>query len=303
MGNRIFVGVVLLLWGGTMSWLMVARILPPFFHGEPPTHGTIVREPVCWEIEYGGKPVGYAVSQAVSGVLDTVEIHSCIKIKNIEIRELAPQWMGSLINSLGEVSLEMRSLFVLDSLNNLSEFNTDVKLNDLPIVMRVRGKVDGAELKLTIRSGDVTHPTVTYPVPSVTALTSELVPDPKILQVYVGRKWQQEVYSPFRPPGSPFEILQAEVVEERFINHRGERLHARKIEYRTLSAAGVAASNTLRAEVWVSDDGTVLRQDVKLMDLKLRFDRCTEPHMIRMAERLLKPDTVAHVPAPQPSSR
>src|SRR6476646_5113269 len=121
MGNRIFVGVVLLLWAGTMSWLMVARILPPFFHGEPPTHGAIVREPVCWEIEYGGKSVGQAVSQVKKGVLDTTEIHSCIHIKNIEIRELAPQWMGSLVNSLGAVSLEMRSVFMLDSLNNLSE--------------------------------------------------------------------------------------------------------------------------------------------------------------------------------------
>ena len=65
MGNRIFVGIVVTLWAGTMSWLMVARILPPFFHGEPPTHGTLVHDPVCWEIQYGGRPVGHAVSQAV----------------------------------------------------------------------------------------------------------------------------------------------------------------------------------------------------------------------------------------------
>ena len=39
MGNRIFVAVVLLLWASTMSWLVVEKILPPFFSGEPPTHG------------------------------------------------------------------------------------------------------------------------------------------------------------------------------------------------------------------------------------------------------------------------
>jgi len=297
MGNRIFVGVVLILWAGTMSWLMVARILPPFFHGEPPTHGATVREPVCWDIEYGGRPVGRAVSQTITGVMDTTEIHSRIEINNIEIRELAPQWMGGLMNSLGKVSLDMRSVFVLDSLNNLSEFNTDVRLNDLPVVMKVRGKVDGPDLKLTIRSGDVTYPTTTYPVPPVASLTSELVPDPKMLQMYVGRKWQQEVYSPFRPPGSPFEILQAEVVEERLIDHEGERVHARKVEYRTLSAAGVAASNTLRAEIWVADDGTVLRQDVKIMDLKLRFDRCTASGVLKQAEKFLHPDPMAHARA------
>ena len=77
MGNRIFVAVVVLLWVSTMSWLMVARILPPFFQGEPPHHGQPVRdEPVCWQIEYGGRPIGQAVSQAVPGALGTTEIHS-----------------------------------------------------------------------------------------------------------------------------------------------------------------------------------------------------------------------------------
>lgn len=309
MGNRIFVGIVLTLWAGTMSWLMVARILPPFFHGEPPTHGTLVHDPVCWEIQYGGRTVGHAVSQAVAGAMSTTEIHSRIKIEGIEVRELAPQWMGSLVRTLGAVSLDTRSVFVLDSLNNLSSFSTKVKLNDLPILMRVRGKVDGAELKLTIQSGEVTHPSVSYPIPSYSSLSSELIPDPKMLQIYVGRKWQQEVYSPFRPPGSSLEILEAEVVEERYIEHRGERLHGRKIEYRTLSAAGVTADNRLRAVVWVADDGMVLRQDVYLMDAKLRFERCTEPSMIKKAEVLLDINSVATIPVPlsntepQPSAR
>ena len=95
---------------------------------------------MCWEIQYGGRPVGHAVSQAVPGAMSTTEIHSRIKIDGIEVRELAPQWMGSLVRSLGAVSLDTRSVFVLDSLNNLSSFNTKVKLNDLPVIMRVRGK-------------------------------------------------------------------------------------------------------------------------------------------------------------------
>jgi hypothetical protein len=124
-----------------------------------------------------------------------------------------------------------------------------------------------------------------------------------LLQVYVGRKWQQEVYSPFRPPGDSLEILQAEVVEERTMGHRGEMVHARKIEYRTLSAAGVATDNTLRAVVWVSDDGTVLRQDVYFMEAKLRFERCTEPDMIKLAEQLLDLESVATLTVPNSGAR
>jgi hypothetical protein len=296
MGNRIFVGVVITLWAGTMSWLMVARILPPFFQGEPPKHGSLVREPVCWEIQYGPRVVGYAVSQAVPGALGTTEIHSRITIDNIEIRDLAPQWMGSLVRNLGAVSLDIRSRFELDSLKNLTQFNTRVRLNDLTTVLRVRGKVEGAELKLTVQSGEVTHPVVSYPIPSYSSLASELVPDPKMLQVYVGRTWQQEVYSPFRAPGNSLEVLQAEVVEERKIEHRGKRLNARKIEYRSLSSVGVAADNTLRAVVWVGDDGMVLRQDVHLMNVKLRFERCTEPRMLKKAAKLLDINSVASIP-------
>jgi hypothetical protein len=303
MGNRIFVGIVVVLWAGTMSWLMVARILPPFFHGEPPTHGVLIRnEPTCWEIQYGGRQVGYAVSQAVPGALETTEIHSRVVVDSIELKELAPQWMGSLVRVLGEVSIDIRSAFVLDSLKNLSSFTTKVRINDLPLIMRVQGKVDGPELKLKVISGDVTHE-VSYRVPSVSGLTSELSPDPKLLQVYVGRKWQQEVYSPFRPPGNSLEIMEAEVVEEREIDHRGERIRARKIEYRSLSSAGVAANNRVHAVIWVADDGTVLRQDVHLMDARLRFERCTEPHMLSKAVELLDIESVATIAGPRTESR
>jgi len=299
MGNRVFVGVVVMLWAGTMSWLMVARILPPFFHGEPPAHGTLVRDrPVCWQIEYDGRPVGYAVSQAVPGALGTTEVHSRVLLEDISIRELAPQWMGSLVRGLGKISLDTRTALVLDSLGSLSSFDTKVRLNDLPLVMKVQGRVEGAELRLKIQSGEVTHE-VSYPAPSQSLMANELIPEPKLLQVYVGRKWQQEIFSPFRPPNSSMEIVQAEVVEEGVITQEGETRRARKIEFRSLSAAGVAANNTLRAVVWVADDGTVLRQDIYLMSARLRFERTTAPEMLELADKLLDLKTVATLARPQ----
>ncbi len=301
MGNRIFVGVVVLLWMGTMSWLMVARILPPFFNGEPPGHGVLIRdEPVCWEIEHDGELIGHAVSKAIPGAMGTTEIHSRVLLEGLEIRKLAPQWMSTIVRGLGPISLDTRSRIALDSLNSLSSFETRVRLNDLPLVMKVTGRVDGPDLLLKITSGEVTH-TARYPVPKNTLIASELIPEPKLLQVYVGRKWQQEVYSPFRPPSDSLEVLQAEVVEESWFEGHGERRRARKIEFRVMSPAGVAADNTLRAVVWVGDDGTVLRQDLYLMDTKLRFERRDEPHMLRLAEELLDLESVATIATPHDS--
>lgn len=301
MGNRIFVGLVMMLWVGTMSWLMVARILPPFFHGEPPAQSQQIRnEPVCWEISYGDNPVGLAVSQAVPGALGTTEIHSRVKMKGISIRQLAPQWMGALVRGLGDVSLDTRTALVLDSLNQLSSFDTKVWLNDLPLLMKVEGRVEGPELVFKIQSGEVTH-VAKYPVPSGALMASELMPESKLLHMYVGRAWKQEVYSPFRPLGDAMEIVQAEVVEETVLQHHGKSTRARKIEYRALPGAGVAANNTLRAAVWVADDGTVLRQDVYWTDTKLRFERSTEPKMIKLAEEMLELDQVATLATPQPA--
>jgi hypothetical protein len=299
MGNRIFVGIVVLLWMGTMSWLMVARILPPFFNGDPPGHGVLARdEPVCWDIEHDGKLVGHAVSEAVPGALGTTEIHSRVQLDGLEIRKLAPQWMSTIVRGIGAISLDTRSRIVIDSLGNLTLFETRVRLNDLPLVMKVAGRVDGPDLVLKITSGDVTH-TARYQVPINSLLSNELVPEPKMLQVYVGRKWQQEIYSPFRPPTSSLEVLQAEVVEESWFEGRGERTRAKKIEYRAMSPAGVAADNTLRAVVWVGDDGTVLRQDLYLMDTRLRFERRSEPHMLKLAEEMLDLENVATIGSPR----
>lgn len=301
MGNRIFVAVVVLLWVSTMSWLMVARILPPFFQGEPPHHGQPVRdEPICWQIEYAGRPIGQAVSQAVPGAMGTTEIHSRVLLEGIQLKELAPQWMGSLVHGIGEICLDSRSRVVLDSLGHFSSFDTKFRLNDMPLVMKVQGRVEGAELVLKIISGEAAHE-VRYPVPSDDLLTSELMPEPKLLQVYVGRRWQQEMFSPFQAPTNSVELMQAEVVEEGPIEHRGERVLARRIEFRSMSDAGVALDNTLRAVVWVGEDGMVLRQDVFLMNARLRFERCHEPHMLQLARKLLDINSVATVVAPRSS--
>jgi hypothetical protein len=208
--------------------------------------------------------------------------------------------MSSLVRGLGDISLDTRTSLVLDSLGSLSSFETRVWLNDLPLVMKVVGRVEGPELILKLQSGDVTHES-RYPVPARSLLASELIPEPKLLQVYVGRKWQQEVYSPFRPPSNSMEIMQAEVVDETWIEHEGERTRVRKIEYRTMSPAGVASSNTLRAVLWVDDEGTVLRQDVHLMDARLRFERRTGRENLKLAEELLDLESVATLTTPEDS--
>ena len=292
MGNRIFVAAVVLLWTGTMSWLMVARILPPFFHGDPPSHGRLIEEvPNCWQIEFRGQRVGEAFSQGVPGAFGTTEIHSRVMIQGIELRKLWPFQIGSLIHGLNTIQLDTRTRMTLDPLGALSAFDTKVQLMDVPLIMSVHGRVEGAELKVSLQSGEAKHD-VSFPVPSESLLANDLFPESKLLDLKVGRRWQQEIFSPFK---NSMEIVQAEVIAEGLIDHRGERLNAKRIEYRSLSTTGVAANKNLRSVLWVADDGTVLRQDLHLMSAKLRFERCSEPKMIERARKMLDLKTHATI--------
>lgn len=298
MGNRIFVAVVLLLWASTMSWLVVEKILPPFMSGEPPAHGTLQeKEPVCWQIEYGGRRVGYAVRQAVPGADSTTEVHSRVLLNDIPLKEMAPQWMSSIVDDLGLIRLDTRTRLTLDSFGTLSSFDTKVQVNDLPLIVKIFGRVDGPNLDVRFLSGGVSHE-VSFPFPNTKQIDGELIPEPKLLQIYVGRKWQVEMFSLFRPPNDALTLLQAEVVSEETIRHGERMVRTKLIEYRDLSSAGVSVEHTLRAAVWVADDGTVLRQDFYLINTKLRLERRTDANAVGMAGKLLDLETVATVTSP-----
>jgi hypothetical protein len=282
-----------------MSWLVVEKILPPFLSGDPPAHGVVQQNlPVCWQIEYSGRRVGYAVRQAVPGAQSSTEIHSRVLVENIPLKEMAPQWMSSIVEDLGLIRLDSRTRLTLDSFGALSSFDTKVQLNDLPLVVKVLGRVDGPDLNLTFRSGGASHE-VSFPFSSAKQLDGELIPEPKLLQIYVGRRWQVEMFSLFRPPNDALSLLQAEVVAEETIRQSGRMVRVKRIEYRDLSAAGVAAEHTLRAAVWVADDGTVLRQDFYLANTKLRFERRSDAKAIQLASKLLDLETVATLTTPR----
>lgn len=297
MGNKVYTGVVLLLWGATMSWLVTAKILPPFMRGDPPRTGLNANEPVCWRVRVGEQRIGWAVSQAVPGADDTTELHSRVKLTAVPLSRMAPRWMATVIDKLGPLELDMRSRTTLDSLGNLSLFESSVNINELPSAIIMKGVVEEGHIRLRLQYGEAVHK-INYPWPEHAMLGSKLTPDASLLQIYKGRKWQKEVYNPFGGPQGAIELIEAEVVDEPQLLFNGQLVNTRRIEYRSVDSTGVSAENRRRSTVWVAESGRVLREEIVLMDVLLRFDRQSDELTEAMAAELLNLDEFATLATP-----
>jgi hypothetical protein len=106
--------------------------------------------------------------------------------------------------------------------------------------------------------------------------------------MYVGRRWHEEVYSPFRSPNEPVETLAAEVTGVETLRRDDVNERVLRVEFRAQAGPGVPEEARLQAVAWVrADDGLVLRQDVYISGSQLRFERLSEDEAAEVGRRLL----------------
>jgi len=292
LGNKVYTAVVVLLWCSAMGWLVCAKILPPFLRGEAPRASYNGNRPVCWLVTVGQQDIGRAVSQAVEGAGGTKEIHSRVILNEVPISRMAPRWMSRLIDNIGVLKVDMRTRTVLDTLGSLSMFETAVEINDLPSAILMKGRVGDGKLHLRLQYGDAVH-RLDYPWPKDAMMGSKLAPDATLLTVYKGRKWQKEVYNPFGGPHGAMEPIEAEVVDKESLLVNGELVKTHRVEFSSLDTTGVSQRNRRRSTTWVAEDGRVLREEIGLMDILLRFDRASDAEAQAMADELLELDKFA----------
>jgi hypothetical protein len=286
MANRIFVSAVVILWLCSMTWLFTDRILPTFQGGQPPSLETFENgRAIAWEVEWGGEKVGSAASVRVPGAGGSVELHNRISLENMPIIDLAPAWMRMAVPSLGDMAFDVISRIEFDSLGNFSSFNSRVVLNDMPSVLKLSGRVKDSYLRLNVVSGQLPYEVVVY-LPDSKSLNEALFPGGELPYMYVGRQWQEEVYSPFRATGDPIELVHAEVVSEESMEYCGESRRVLRVEYHGMIGSGISDKARLQAVSWVEPTGMVLRRDVYLGTSKLRFNRLSDVTAAKIGEEL-----------------
>lgn len=280
MGNQPFNVIVILFWLATMSWLVVAKVLPPLRVGEPPNYASILKHsgdepPACWTIRMQGRTIGWAANKLVRGKNGISEFYSRVYLGALPLDELAPGWLAGVLkpvlSDIREMDLDKRSRFAVDPLGRLIEFESRIRLADVIDAIKVQGKIDGTTLHLAVTSGEITV-RITRSLSPNALMGDALSPQARMPGLRVGQTWTVPLYSPFRTASSPLEILQATVEREDRFYWDGETVNTRVIVYRGDPGAGLAGHQK-RGRTWVRDDGVVLRQEVSVFKSLVQFER------------------------------
>jgi hypothetical protein len=144
----------------------------------------------------------------------------------------------------------------------------------IPDAIKLQGQIEGATLYLTVQSGEVTYK-VDQALPPNALVADELSPQTRLPGLRVGQAWTMPLYSPFSPPTSPIEILEARVEQDQRIRWAGDMVNTRMVVYRGDAGAGMG-SDEVRGRMWVREDGLVLMQEIALLRSNFQFVRLSQ---------------------------
>jgi len=276
------IGVVVL-WLSAMTWLVVAKVLPPLLTGQPPSYRSILeaqkREgPVAWRMSLGGKKIGMAWSTTKPLPNGLVELHSRVHFNRVPLEKLVPAFVRHLLVGLERraPSLEIasESTLTIDPLGRLLRFDSSVRFEPLGETIKLRGVVEGTLLKLSLRVGESTEPAEVYFPPNA-LLTGTLSPQTQLPGLKAGQQWTVKVYNPLSPlpPREPEEILQARVEDRVPVFFSGRAENVWLVVYRSDSGSRTGGTSPPRGRLWVRGDGTVLKQETLIFGSAMTFER------------------------------
>jgi hypothetical protein len=270
-----------------MTWLIVAKVLPPLQVGEPPNYRSVYAvdpsekvEPVCWDMLWNDRRLGWAkvtVYRTPSGV---TEVRSLVHFHHVPVEELVPAWIRPAVKSAvqpaGKLAMDATSMLEIDPLGRLSRIYSSLNPVGYEAGVVIRGRVQGTTLSGEVRSGVIVRPFERY-LPPNALFGDELSPQARLPGLRIGQEWTVPVYSPLRFSDSrdPVEILHAKVEDRESVVIGDDNVLTSVVVYRSDAGSILAGSQTPRGKLWVADDGTVLKQTTRLFTSQLVFLRAS----------------------------
>ena len=300
MTSRWFNVAVVGFWLATMGWLVQEKILPALVVGDPPSYRTVVGggaagrkddalAPIGWRIQWNGQPLGWAIGRTLAITNGGHELRSRVRLRDVPMTAMTPNWMGSFMRLIQRASDLPELLFEVDAVSTLGidPLGRPIGLSSLATLgyappglrrpiesfnIRMEGIVEGNSLKLTVRSGELVHTAKIY-LPVDSLMGDALSPQSLLPNLRVGQTWTVPIYSPFRPPNSPMEVLQAKVERGALIVWEGAEVSTLVVVYTSDTGSGLSNATAPRGRCWVAHDGRVLRQEFALAQATVSFER------------------------------
>ena len=218
-----------------------------------------------------------------------MEVRSQVHFDQLPLADLAPPWLRTLLKvgkrSVVRMEMYAESTLTIDPLDGLERFESVLRLDPLEDAIVLRGTIEGTRLKLAVRAGSFQGNTEAY-LPPDALLGDALSPQTQLPGLRQGQTWTVPVYSPLRPPGNPLEILQAKVERMERIAWGGRSEETWVVVYRRDSGFVLGGRKTPRGKLWVRRDGTVLKQQVMILDSTMTFVRLPDDEAAALARRV-----------------
>ncbi len=293
MANKIFVTTVTLLWLSSMAWLVSVRILPSLGTGEPPVSQDYqTGKCVAWQVRWynpqtaAQEPIGQAASVRLAAAAGGTDLYKRLTLVDLPLLDLAPSWLRLTPTEIDNLSLDATTRLEFDAQGQFSGLQSWISLGDLPSALELSGCLQDSYLELEVRAGGLTYRAPVY-LPNSQAFREMLFPAFKLPGLRVGQTWREEVYSPFRRPDEPVELVEAEVVGIEQLSIAAARVRTLRVEYRSVNGSGLSKQARLLAVSWVEPAaGVVLKREVMLGTTKLIFERVSSDEAAAIGETL-----------------
>ena len=290
--------VVICFWFAAMSWLAAEKILPALFGGDPPDYQAALKisraRPDRWRIKWKERSLGFSASQTRQRPGGGVELRSIVRFEQLPVKSIAAELFGplsALVEPLfaGERDFELEMLIatqmLFDNQRRLRWLHTTVDLADRRGFLVVDGQVQASgKLFLAVSLDDGTSSSDSSRIqvlqreidlPPDALISDSLTPRPELKNLSLGQTWTFPVYRAF-PPNSPVQIVRGKVQQHEIIFWDDRDVETMLVIYRSAAGSGINMSGGPLAKEWIRRDGSILRREVSLSGLQLRFERLPE---------------------------
>ena len=300
---RFYQIAVFCFWMLAMSWLMMTKIMPVLYRGDPPNHHAatvsqlIDNLPVIWDLKWNFHSVGWAANHVKESSDGRLEILSQLqfndwpkaeKTSSSWILEQLAQW-GT---DAGELKLRLLNRSLLDENYRLKQLESSIYLAGSPESnqspwMRIRGTVEGNHLMLAFHLRDRMLGERTIPIRPHSLISSEISPHGYMPRLRIRQRWTTYQVSPLRPPTSPQGTIVATVERYDPMIWNGKLVETLLVVYRKDEGSGSRSADEHLGRLWVRpDNGMVLKQEIMLLGSRFTLQRREDREATRLAENL-----------------